>query len=120
MPYVSPQVAPIAGTWRLHLKRGYAALRAGHGERAANAFEQALGVAPDHPSVLRAVGRLRLDQGRPEEAAQLLRRALELQPTSAVAAATLARVLGLHLDRLDEAIALVNGAFRASDALVLE
>lgn len=120
MPYAFPQVAPIAGTWRLHLKRGYAALRAGHGERAANAFEQALGVAPDHPSVLRAVGRLRLDQGRPEEAAQLLRRGLELQPTSVVAAATLARVLGLHLDRLDEAVALVNSAFRASDALVLE
>lgn len=106
------QVVPVVEPWRVWLQRGTDALRAADYAAAADAFAQAFAFAPDQPEVLLALGRERLRSRADADAEPLLRRALLLDPRSAAAAAALARLLGLHLDRRQEAFALLHGALR--------
>lgn len=106
------QVAPVVEPWRRWLQRGTEALRAADFAAAADAFAQAYSFAPDQPEVLLALGRERLRSRADAEAELLLRRALLLDPTSAAAAAALARLLGLHLDRRQEAFDVLHAALR--------
>ena len=103
-------VVPFTSPWRRQLKRGVEKLRLGDSGGAFLDFERALDQAPDEPEVLIALGRARAQQHRFEEAEDLLRRAMVRRPHSATAAATLARVLGLHLDRPNEAFELLHRA----------
>lgn len=102
------------------LQRGAEALRVADYTTAADAFAQAHALAPEQPEVLLALGRERLRSRADREAETLLRRAVALDPSSAAAAAALARLLGLHLDRRQEAFAVLHGALRRNpDARVL-
>jgi tetratricopeptide (TPR) repeat protein len=102
------KVLPLREGWRRHLSRGARFLQQGRFGEAAEAFERALREAPEEPQTLLALGRERARQGRYHEAEHLLRAALERQPASAAAAASLARVLGLHQGRREEAFQVVH------------
>jgi protein O-GlcNAc transferase len=106
----SAKVVPLQQGWRAYLGRGTRCLRAGDYAGASQAFERALEEAPAEPQVLLALGRERLRQGRLGEAEQLLGDALAAQPDSAVTAAALARLVGLHQGRVQEGLALIDQA----------
>jgi tetratricopeptide (TPR) repeat protein len=114
------KLVPLAGGWRRHLQRGARSLEQGRFADAALEFERAVALAPAEPQALLALGRERLRQGRAREAETLLRAAHDRQPDSAATAAALARVLGLHLGRLEEAFALVHRALAAGGGGSLE
>ncbi len=105
-----PKVVPLQQAWRRFLVRGSRLLQEGDFGRAAEAFARSLEQAPDEPQVLLALGRERLRQGRFDEAEPLLRRAHARDPRSPAAAALLARLLGLHQRRLEEAFEVVHHA----------
>lgn len=114
-------VVPLDAPWRRHLRRGIAALRRGDHCGAADAFSVALQHAPEEPDALLAVGRELARCGRHAAAEPVLRRALALQPGSVVAAVLLARTLGLHLQRPEQAFAVVHAALaRNPDAAPLQ
>jgi tetratricopeptide (TPR) repeat protein len=101
-------VVEFKARWRHYLSQGKRFLRSGQFSRALAYFEKALALAPQEPQVLLAVGRERLRQGRWDESEKLLRQALVFQPENAMAAAALARVLGMHLARLPEAFKVIE------------
>lgn len=105
-PCATGTVLPLSA-WRHHLQRGSSALELGRYAEATLAFERALAEAPREPRVLLALGRERMRQGRYGEAEELLRGAHREQPSPASAVA-LARVLGLHRGRAEEAFSLVH------------
>ncbi len=106
-PAGGDKVVRLDQTWRGRLRHGLRKLRQGDHRAAATAFERALAEAPDEPEVLLAAGRAHVGQARYAEAEAVLRRALELQPDSVTAAALYARVLGLHLDRQEQAFGVI-------------
>jgi tetratricopeptide (TPR) repeat protein len=87
-------------------------LQEGKHSYALRAFEKALELAPEEPQVLIALGRERLRQGRYQESEDLLRKALTKQPDSAAAAAALARVLGLHNQKCEEALNIIEQSLK--------
>lgn len=108
------RVLPLSQRWRSYLSRGLRALREGSYAQAAEAFERALKDAPGEPQVLLALGRERMRQGRYDEAECLLRRAFEGDRESTGAAAALARLLGLHQHRREEAFEIIRQALAGS------
>jgi len=74
-------------------------------------FESYVALLPDEPAGYTNLGGIYLMTGRPAEAADCYRRALELNPDDAVAGARLARAL-LAAGRLDEAEAVAVGLSR--------
>lgn len=109
-----------SGSWRSKLQRGMRAARRGDLRAAALAFTAALELAPDQAEVLIALGRHYLREERWEDAERLLRRAYEQDPWNVIAAALLARALGLHLKRREEAFTVLYDALqRSPDASVL-
>jgi len=97
-------VTDLSETWRYLLKRGLELRRAGRLEKAAEALERAIRMAGRRPSILAGLGEVRTDQGRYSEAHDLLHEACNLAPLNAGPAEVMARLLGLHLDRTDEAL----------------
>ncbi|MFH1130303.1 MAG: tetratricopeptide repeat protein [Pseudomonadota bacterium] len=106
------KVLPMDRPWRIHLRRGMQDVQEGRYDRAVQAFEKAFDLGPDEPEVLVSLGRERFRQGLYEESEELLQAALKRNPESAIAAATLARLLGLHLDRRQEAFQILHQALR--------
>jgi tetratricopeptide (TPR) repeat protein len=92
-----------AKTWQSALRRGLEHQRAGRFDEAEKCFVQAHRLAPDRPEVCYALGRARLRAGAVAEAERLLRAAWGADPTLISAAGTLARCLGLHAGRFDQA-----------------
>jgi tetratricopeptide (TPR) repeat protein len=105
-----PEVFDLSQAWRRLLSQGLKQMQLGYYAKAVEKLEHAYREAPEEPMVLVALGRERLRQGRAEEAEALLRLAHEKEPSNATAAAALARSLGLHQGRLDEALSLITGA----------
>ncbi|MBW2730901.1 MAG: tetratricopeptide repeat protein [Deltaproteobacteria bacterium] len=105
--------------WRPIFRRGLRALQAGDTLTAGRLFESGLELAPDQPELLIAAGRERMRQGRYQQAEPLLARAVASSPQSIAATALWARVLGLHLDRRQEAFSVVHRALEA-DAEAVE
>lgn len=101
---------PTNERWQWLFRRGLRALQAGDTLSAGRLFERALEIAPDQPQLLIAAGRERVRQGRYGDAEPLLARAVQSWPESIAAVALWARVLGLHLDRRQEAFAAVHRA----------
>ena len=99
--------------WRHHFNRGTAYLRQRRYDEAAREFAQAHSLAPTEPSVMLAVGREMMRQERFEEAEPLLRSAHKAMHRSGAAAAALARLLGLHRGKLDEAHEILQGGIKA-------
>jgi tetratricopeptide (TPR) repeat protein len=62
------------------LRRIQALARSGDVASAANLAEEALASGPEHPFLLNLVAAKRENEGHPEQAADLLRRALEIEP----------------------------------------
>ena len=101
--------------WRHHCTRGRSLLSQQRYADASREFEQALALAPDEPLVLLAVGRERLRAHRFGSAEPVLRRAYQRLPNSGAAAATLARLLGLHRGKLPEAYSIIEAALARTD-----
>ena len=99
--------------WRHHLNRGTAQLRQRQYAEAVREFERAHALAPGEPRVLLALGRERMRQERFAEAEPLLLEAQETMPRSGAAAATLARLLGLHRGKLEQAHQLLQHGLEA-------
>lgn len=104
------QESPDSQAWRDELVAGLRALRGGEFARAEEHFDRAHRAAPDRPEVCFALGRERLRQGRAHEAEPLLDAAWRADFSLISAGATLARCLGLHLDRMGEAHAVLDEA----------
>lgn len=117
MPEQSAKVVPLHQGWRAYLGRGTRCLRAGDYAGATQAFERALEEAPEEPQVLLALGRERLRQGRLTEAEQLLGEALAAEPDSAVTAAALARLVGLHQGRVQDGLALIDQVLTTGESV---
>ncbi|MCC6752170.1 MAG: tetratricopeptide repeat protein [Deltaproteobacteria bacterium] len=112
---------PLGPPWRRHFHRGLRHLRDGETAEAAKAFEQALALNPDEPDVLLALARERLRQDRFDDAESLLQRVRQLKPSSVAAAALLARILGLHQGRREEAFGVVHQVLsRQPEAVALQ
>jgi Flp pilus assembly protein TadD len=94
------------------LKRATDLFRAGQYQQALKLLQELGQQHPDQPEVLRALGIGLVQAGQPQAAEGHLRRALELQPGSAMAASDLAGVL-LSLSRFTEALDILQSA-RAS------
>ena len=94
--------------WRHHLNRGTDYLRQRQYAEAAREFARAYTLAPEEPMVILALGRERMRQERFDEAEELLRSAHEALPLSGAAAAALARLLGVHRKKLDQAYELLQ------------
>ncbi len=94
--------------WQLLLRQGAERLRQGKYEEATHWFESAYGLAPEEPLVCYALGRERMRQGQYREAERLVRLAWEADQTILSAGLTLVRLLGLHLRRKPEALALLD------------
>lgn len=84
------------------IRRGLARLEQGETAAARRDFETALRLAPDAPAALGGLGRVALADGRPEEAVDLLTRALNLDPAGTRLYAPLGQALR-DLGRVDEA-----------------
>ncbi|MCB9558257.1 MAG: tetratricopeptide repeat protein [Deltaproteobacteria bacterium] len=112
-------VVQMGPPWRRYLHRGIEALRAGHPQAALSDLERAHHSAPDEPDVLLALGRAKVSIEAFDEAAKLFERALSLAPQSLAATALLARVLGLHLDRQQDALTVLRDC-SAPDAAPLQ
>jgi len=93
--------------WRHHLKVGTEHLRQRRYVEAAREFERGFALAPTEPRLALALGRERMRQECFDEAEPLLRDAHLALPRSGAAAATLARLGGIHRQRLDEAHELI-------------
>jgi tetratricopeptide (TPR) repeat protein len=109
------KVVPLEPAWRASLRSGLQRLRRRDHQGAVEAFERALRQAPDEPEVLLAAGRAFMRQKRFVDAERVLRRAVQAQPDSVTAVAMLARVLGLHLDRRQEAFSTLHRLLRGAD-----
>jgi tetratricopeptide (TPR) repeat protein len=117
----SSKVLPLEQRWRLFLNRGSRSLRAGDYQRATEAFERAYTDAPEEPQVMLAVGREYVRMGRYEEAEPLLRGAWSRLQESTAAAVTLARLLGIHLGRREEAFEVIHRSLeRCADRAPLQ
>jgi protein O-GlcNAc transferase len=103
-------ILPLGERWRRYLSRGARSLEEGEYHAAAEAFEKALEAAPEEPQVLLAVGRERMRQGRFDDAEGPLRQACAALPESTAAAAALARLLGLHQGKPQEAYQVLHRA----------
>ena len=99
----------LSETWRYLLRRGLELRRSGRLEEAAETLERAIRMAGRRSSLLAALGQIRTDQGRFAEAHGLLHEACNLAPLTAGPTEALARLLGLHLDRPDEALTRLEG-----------
>ncbi len=86
--------------------------RAGHFDRAADAYRQILSAHPDHPRALHSLGVLEKSRGNPRLAIDLISRAIALHPDGAEFHNNLGDAYSI-LGRLDEAIA----SFRRAIAL---
>ena len=94
--------------WRGLLQEGARHLSVGAFGDAAYWFEAAHRREPGHPLTCYALGRERMRQGRYFDAENLLREAYKRDPTLLPAAFCLVRLLGLHLERRDEAAELLD------------
>lgn len=106
----SLNVIRLDRSWRSYLNRGMEALKQSRFANAVEAFEAAYTIAPDQVEVLQALGRERMRQHRYLDALTLLERALAIQPESVATVATLARLLGLHLDQRENAFKIIHRA----------
>lgn len=84
---------PLGARGQRHLRRGRQWLERGEFAWAEQAFAEALREAPDQPPLLQARAEALRHLGRRDEAAALLRRALELQPAAAALHSELGTVL---------------------------
>ncbi len=94
--------------WQLMLRQGAERLRQGKFDEATHWFESAHRLAPDEPLACYALGRERMRQGSYHQAERLVRKAWQADPTLLSAGLTLIRLLGLHLGKPDEALAMVQ------------
>lgn len=78
-------------------------------EEAQQAFEMSLRYHPNHPGAHYYLGRALVQQGQPEAAVDVLKRAIELEPRRPEYHATLATALG-QMGRYDEGAASVSQA----------
>lgn len=101
---------PLPEAWRNELRNGLESLSRGEFEHAEACFARAHQQAPDRPEVCFALGRERLRQGRIDEAESLLRDAVAGDPALLSAATALARCLGLHRSRFEEAHEVLDEA----------
>lgn len=101
-----------------HLRLGAALQALGRRGEAAACFARAVEVAPGSAQAWRRLGLARLEDGDAEAAADALVQALERSPQSAPLLNDLGYVLGRHLGRTDEAIALLERALAADPACV--
>jgi tetratricopeptide (TPR) repeat protein len=97
----------LSEIWKLEVLKGLE-LMAGDDEAAAACFARAYRQAPGEPTVCYAYGRSLLDAGDHVAGEALLRSAIAADPSLVGAASILARHLGLVLDRLDEAHAVLD------------
>jgi tetratricopeptide (TPR) repeat protein len=95
------------GTWRDAIALGHAARRGGRAEEALAHYRAALALAPDHAETNSVCGLMLLELDRTDEAAPLLRRAVDLDPSSPAARANLAELLARTGD-IASAIALLE------------
>jgi Flp pilus assembly protein TadD len=92
-----PRRGPRVGRlWRAELARGLTLQAAGDDEAARTALLRAATLAPDEAAPPLALGRLAERQGRGDEAERHYRRALTTRPNWPLAAAALARRLGMR------------------------
>lgn len=104
-------IALDGGVFGWHSNLGNVLLLTGQGDAAADAYEQALSLAPERSDVHNNLGVLLGEQGRFEAAERTLRRAIELDPDSAEAHVNLARLL-LRLTRASEALVCLEPVLR--------
>ena len=106
----------VGSLWRAELARGLAAQTAGDVDGARAAMTRAASMAPDEAEPPFALGRLAERLGRGDEAERFYRRALQLRPSWPLAAAALARRLGLRSSRpaLAEAERLVQATLTSA------
>lgn len=109
------KLLPFAQRWRLYLSRGKRNLEQGNYQQATEAFEKAFEEAPEEPHVQLAVGREWMRQGRFEEAETLLTKACQAMKHSTTAAVALSRLLGLHLNKPQEAFERIHQALSTCD-----
>ena len=95
-------------TWRYLLRRGLELRRNGRLEEASETLERAIRMVGKKASLLAALGEVRGDQGRYMEAHDLLQEACAIAPLNAGPAEALARLLGLRLERPDEAFSQLD------------
>lgn len=95
--------------WEALLREGARHLKEGRYKQARLWFETAYKKAPHEPLACYALGRERMRQRRYLEAEALVRKAWSKDSALLPAAFCLARLLGLHLDRLDEAHQMLDG-----------
>ena len=95
---------------------GNVLLLSGHKDAAAEAYEQAMRLAPERADVHNNLGVLLGDRGQLEKAESTLRRAVALEPDKAEVHANLGRVL-LRLARNDEARDCLDEALRLNPEL---
>lgn len=101
---------PFVEAWRSELQRGLQYLRAGEFDNALACFERAYRLEPDRAEVCYALGKERMRRDDIEAAEALLRTAWDQDSSLISAAGTLARCLGLHARRFDEAHAVLDQA----------
>ena len=87
----------VGSLWRAELARGLQLQAAGDDEAARTALARAVTMAPDEAEPSLALGRLAERRGRGDEAERHYRRALAGRPDWPLAAAALARRLGLRV-----------------------
>ena len=106
-----------SAAFSLHLSMGRAAWAMSQSpDSAAPHYERALRIDPRHPGTLADLASLRIAQQRHEEAAQLLRTAIEVTPDNATLHASLGYAL-YRLDRTDAAAASLERALALNPAL---
>jgi tetratricopeptide (TPR) repeat protein len=101
---------PFVEAWRSELRRGLLHLREGAYDQALASLERAYRLAPDRAETCYALGRERLRRGDAGAAEPLLREAWQRDASLVSAAGTLARCLGVHLRRFDDAHAVLDSA----------
>jgi tetratricopeptide (TPR) repeat protein len=106
--HVSSWAVSSPRRWRFYLWRGARSLESGDLRGAQRHFAAAYREAPDEPLVCLAWGRELQRAGDPAAAEKLLRRAWEADPDLDSAGLHLARLLGLHLERPDDAEAILD------------
>jgi tetratricopeptide (TPR) repeat protein len=104
------QKRSVPQPWRDELVAGLNALRNGEFSRAELHFERAYRHAPELPEICFALGRERLRRGRTGEAEELLAAAWSRDRSLVSAGATLARCVGIHLARMQDAHQILDEA----------